>query len=546
MPRRHARRVRRVRPILLAGSLLLLFGLPLSSGAQSGALPSALLLDPWGEWRPLAPISDNVRTVLPELRLPDFLVRPAPHVGMASSAGLAAGLPGDVPAARSVFQATGANESGDYRRPLEPADRGEVALDAFGWRPLGARGAAIGALTLVRSASDRAGFATGFEPFGSSPFVVTDTSNPAIRETRAQLQGALGWQVHGWGLGGSAGLDIGDRRTDAARFPRFDRISAPALAASVARAVLNDHLVIGVQARWLGGAETISLVPQPGSGLVYPFDGYSDPDPRRVIGAPGYFRRISQRKLGYRGALGGQFASVRWTAFAERQDRTGDYWTELKESPPTDRWASDGWYLGADASWRSSAGRALLTFRARRSSLGSTATRADLQGDIFRSTESVLHVGGDARWRTSDTTWAIGVVGTTSHEVRTREDFIARRGTKVDAWTPAGGLEVAYGAARATSVSASIGFTLRGAVSKIPAPQVLGPVYRAVLAPETSLYAAGSSGSTGAVTVARRFAPGVRVWLRAGVLSVSPQGATLPSLPSGDRRRMSIALGAIL
>lgn len=497
-------------------------------------------------WSPLRPIADQPRHLVRAAPLPDLLTAPAPRTGLLWSAGLAAALPDDATDTRSEFRASGASDAGDYRRPLDPDGVAAGRLSGLAWRPLGAHGAAIGDARVSSETLDRAGNADVLEPYGSSPLVATDTTNPAMRRTRAAVEGALGWRVLGFGVGLGAGVEAVDNDTRAPRVARIGRATTPGASASAARALFGGRVRLGAEARWLGGSETVSVTGMTGLTIANQLEGYADPDPRLVGNSPGYFRRVDRDARAYTGVLGFSALGIDVDGWLSRERTRLGYFSARQENPPTDHWNADGWSAGAAARWTLPGHRALVVARVRRASLDGTAERSDLTGFIVRAADHTLELSGEARWWSPDSAWGVGLVAQTAQEDRARRDYVAEAYSSITSWLPGASLEVARRILPATSVSVGAGLGRQYTSSRLPNPANMGPVYGALVAPELALYAADASARSVGVTL-RQEARGASWFVRGAWESASPGAAAVGGFaPSGTRSLWSLGGGVVL
>jgi hypothetical protein len=246
-------------------------------------------------------------------------------------------------------------------------------------------------------------------------------------------------------------------------------------------------------------------------------------------------------------ALTGRLFGAEWTLYGERGWRSDDHVTDRRLDAPTDRWRADGWTWGL-ALQRSFLGdRLLATVQARLATLRGNATRADLTGDVFRSSERMLDLWGDVRYASGDSVWQIAAVGSLRREHRVRSDFIVPIGTDVLALTPAGGLEIARAFGR-TAVSVGYGVGLYSAASTLPDPTAMGEVYRRVLAAEQEYYARRALLFSGSLTIRQRVGSHTALLLQAHGSRIRPSGPApvLTLGASGHRLLADVALGLVM
>jgi hypothetical protein len=497
-------------------------------------------------WSPFAPIADLPRRLPGTASLPGMLSLPAPSVGLLWTAGNPAGLAFDLARPWARLGGSAGNETGDFRRPLDPDRASSLGVSGIGWQTLG-RGAVAGHVVTDQTVEPVAPYSDVTSPYGSDPLVPTDTSLPRVRRVHALLEGAVGWRFGAWGVGVASGVDVDDHRTDQARFPRLGRAAGRSASFGVARKLPFAPVRVGAYGRWTGGSETFTLVPQPGTGTVYLLDGYSEPDQVSVSQQPGFFRRIERRAhvLGITAASSA--GPITWTLFATRAARTDDHFSVRRNDPPTDRWRATGWTMGGAVQRTVYRERVLLTAEALYERLSGHATRADLTGFIFHADESAVTLHADARYWPPDSPWVLALTLGMARESRVRHDYIAEMETHIAQWTPTLGVEAARALAVATI---SVGFAVaRYAVNAtIPDTAGTGPVYQRLVAPEISLYAAPALAITATFSAQRRMTERASLLLETSYASVGANGAVagLPLAPGGRRAAWSVSIGYML
>jgi hypothetical protein len=533
--------------------LVVLCALPMSvpAAAQSpGTAGSAFDSNrpPWiVAWSPLSCVGDLERRTPGPESLPNLLLYPAPRVGLLWTMGHAGALPFELEDRHSEFHAALANVSGDYRRPLDPAQARAIDLAGLGWRPLG-EGGVVGRANLTLQSLGPSSYAHVIAPYGSSPLVVTDTSAPAIEGPTARLEGAGGWRFGGWGVGLAAGYEAVNIRTDAVRLARIGRASNWGVSGGLVRR-LGDHLRLGLYGRWQGWAEQLYIIEQGDPGLVHVLKGYAEPEPIVVYGNPKNFpRRIEHEAWSAGIGAAGDLAGLTWTLFAATAHRTETQSSELfVNDPPQDGWAASGQIIGG-ALQATLWGRLLATLDARWVGLEGSATRMDLEGNIFRANESALVVTSDLRITPTASRWG-GALGLSfRRESRDRRDAVAEFGTDIEGWVHSATLEVAHWFSEALIASAGYAGALYSRTARIPDPWDLGPAYRSLIAPELAYYATESISHQGALTF--RWNPQKRssLWVqgRYGVLKPLESQVPLLYAPEGERHSWSLALGVVL
>jgi len=294
---------------------------------------------------PLRPVADNPTSVLPAPPFPDLLLEAPPAVGLFRSAWLPAGLARDVTAGAGSMRLGVGGASGEYRRPFDPNDVRTIAFRAAGWQPVGT-GAAWGRVVAEDVRLGSAGHASYSHPYGSSPLVLADTTNPEAKRVRYTLEGAMGWTLGAWLVGLSGGLEVLDVGTRETQFIRTDRFSAPAVELNVGRDLFAGITLL-LHGRWMGGSETVFLRPEPKPSRAYRFSGFEDPLPLDIVPPGAYFRRV--QRDGYAGgaALAGRLYGQPWMLSVGRTYRKDIHFEEVRQDPPTDDWVADGWTITA-------------------------------------------------------------------------------------------------------------------------------------------------------------------------------------------------------
>lgn len=503
----------------------------------------------WMEaWSPLRPIADQARTLSRAPELPQLLLIGGPRIGQLWTVGNPAGLAYQVGDSRAELRGAWGRDDGSYRRPLDDLQAGALQLYGLGWQPLG-KGAAVGRVIFDQQRAQPGSFADVIEGYPSNPFVVTDTSVPDLRRVRARLEGGFGWQFGAWGLGLTVGVEVRDHRTTDARFPRLSRASTP----SASLGLFHD-LPLGMRlaayGRWVGNRESITLVGQPGTGLVYQLEGYAEPSPREVV-PPNviYLRRLERNGFAGGLALSGELWGSEWVLFWERHRRDERHFSELRTQPRSDEWEARGSRLAGALQWPFlSDGRLRLTAYAEYSALDGDARRFDLEGIIFRANESVFLTAADIRYMPPGSPWAAALVLRLAGESRLRQDFIAETWTEIDSWTPGAAAEVAWTPGRSTALSVGFGFAAYSATSTLPNPELMGPVYQRLIAPELSLYATRAATTTLGLSLRQQVGSRTALLLRGHWESLSASGneSPLPFAPTGDRVLLRLSLSLVL
>lgn len=495
------------------------------------------------EWSPLTPIAIHYR-LLPAAPVPPQLILLArPLTGSFWAAGNPAALPAEVPEAYGELRGGVAGIEGAYRRPLDAPRTRAVQLSGLGWRRVGEQAAAAGRIILDQEDVPISQPTLRVEPYVSNPFVLTDTINPAMVRSRARLEGAMGWTYHGWQVGGAAGIESREQRSQNSAVRRTGRATLPGLIVGVARELPLGQMSIGARARWTGGNETGSTAPPPNASTrLFVLRGYDEPEPLNAPGVP-VMRRIESNATSLGFDLTGVVLGARYAIFADRTSREETQVSALQPNPPTDRWNAEGKALGA-ALQRDLPGGILITVATRLATIDGDATRADLEGIVFGSEESNVSAMLDARWLPAGGRWRAGVVVRTARDRSERTDFLAELRSEIEAWSPGASIELARHVGRASWVGAAVGQTWYSAASTIPSPDSLGTEYRRLIAPELAFTARAATATALTLTVSHDVGRS-SVWVRAHRESLSPSDREpVPSLaPGGNRSRWMVTIG---
>jgi hypothetical protein len=513
---------------------------------NQGTLPSA---EPaWATaWSPVLPLADLARGLPHAPALPLLLAAPAPRVGLLWTAGTPANLGRDVNDLRTRLSLAGSGENGDYRRPLDPVGSRAIRFEGAGWGPLGTRGAVIGRVSAGRLDDDPSSPSVAAGPYGSSPFVLTDTTSPGLRRVVAQLEGGIGGRFGAWGAGLTVGVLVNRDNSQDARFSRLDQRSVPGVTAGVSRTVPLLGIRLAAFGRWTGNAETVILPGTPAPGLVYLLDGYTDPDPLAVsLNTPFVYRTDRSTWAGGLAAAG-TLGRATWTVFGERATRTDKQVTDIGYQVPTDYWRADAWTWAGAIQRPAFGDHVLATVWAGYSTLTGSATRADLPGDIFRASENAFAARADVRYASRDSTWQFATVLSLAREHRIRQDFITVIASDVVSLTPGAGVELAY---RFGGTALALGYGLGGysASASIPDPASMGDVYRALTAPELELYAHRAVPMAATFTLRQRTSARTALLLfaRGGRLAPSGDAPGLTLVPTGDRLALDVSVGVVI
>ncbi len=515
-----------------------------SNGASSAATASWL-----GAWSPLRPVLDVPRGLLRAPLAPGVLEAPPPMTGAFVLAGapgaiardLRPWLAGDT-ARWSELRVRESGEVGSYRRPLDVGDAAVTQAIGQGWAPVGTRGVALGRFILDRERHDAGGFTQRVAPYWSSPFIVTDSISPPMQRTRVRLEGAIGWQVAGFGLGVSAGLESRDHNSQNVPLRRSGRAATPAALVGVDRSLPWFGLVIGGYYKWSEANETNVLNAVPLPTILYQLQGYDEPFGSLVTSSNPVFVRNDRQLRAAGGTAQLTVLGARVVLAHEQADRAEDQYRNLVSgNRATDRWRATGGTSHLQLSRAlGTAHRATLV--ASRTSLTGSASRADLTGIAVDGRDEQTAVEFDVR--ATRGRWTTALLGGVSQRRHERVDYVVERRTALDITTPFVGGELARRIARGgVAVGASLASrSAAGGIPPVPEP-TSAPTYRRLLQPELA-YESAASRAVAAWTTVR--VPVASQWL---VLSARAERATPTSTganrlqPTGERTVWSVGLG---
>lgn len=529
---------------------LLVPAAPTVLAAQAvGPVSGASLVAPepaWlSRWSALADLADLPRELpFADAALPRLVNVPAPRAGLLWSAGNPAGLPFEVDSSRVEFRILLSSAEGDYRRPLDAGAETRQEVAASGWRRVGQRGASIGRAAFQTAEFDRAVFANVHSPFGTNPHVIVDTSGTALDRTAAALEGAIGWEIAGFGIGAALAYEAGDTRTVASPVPRSIIRSVTGVRVGVARPIGTHGLRIGAHGRWQVGAERVRLWAVGAGTQLFHLEGYNEPRSQNL--STFYFRRLERSGTAAGVSAAGRVRDADWAVFGELARAEEDHFAERRSSPVTDRWSADARTLGF-ALHRSPAHGLGAGIDLRWTRLDGDAERALDDAPVsFTAGESLLQSAIDVRWTTH--AWQASGRIHLVHGDRTRRDLSVGARSEIDGLQVGGGIALAHTVAEKLRVGIALAGTGYAPVGGMPDPSGLGPVYARFIAPELAVSGTNARARAASVDAAWSWTPGRRVWLRVLHSNLSPStgGVSLPHLPAGKRSGWSVGTGVSL
>ncbi|MFQ5691242.1 MAG: DUF6850 family outer membrane beta-barrel protein [Gemmatimonadota bacterium] len=497
-------------------------------------------------WSPLARVGDLPRTLPGGTVFPSLLTLPAPRVGIFWTAGNPAALPFELEDERVEFRAGGMGMSGDYFRPLDPGRVTSSSVQAFGWRRLGDRGAAIGRFVVSRPSLQDSAFADVLDPYTSNPFLVLDTIGDPVRRLAARLEGATGWRFGRFALGLGLGYEGQETRTTVSPVPRVNRSAIPAVTGGIGYQTADGSFQVGAFARFKQTTQFLQIVTISQASRIFQLEGYEEPVPLDL--QPAEFRRRFERNAyAVGGAVGGRSGSATWTVFGQVEEVSEDQFTRTRaNAPPKDRWDGNGWTAGGAFQWPLGPDRFLLTLNGRYTTLSGEALRADIDAVVFTVDEDrlttdlelrLLPVGG---WQAAGRFHVV-------REVRDRRDLLAQASSSIRSWQGGAAVEVARVLSGGFGLSVGGSLALYGPSGLIPRPEDRGPVFRRFVGPELALDVTDAREQAGQLTFRWQTAHQTGLWLRGQVGSLVPTGSSsAPLVPTGRRTGWNVSAGVVL
>ncbi len=443
--------------------------------------PSAVWL---GGWSPLRPVSEAPRGMLRAPLAPGLLDAPAPIAGAFFLSGAPGALARDLsPSADSArfgdLRGVLAGASGEYRRPLDPGAASVFGVSGQGWARVGTRGVGIGRFVVDRESLDPSSNTSRLTPYSGSPFLATDSVTPPMARTRARLEGALGWELYGFGLGLAAGLEVREQTTFDAPLRRAGRSAHPAWSVGAERALPWLSARLGAYARAMEPVETNILNPRPAATVYFPVRGFDEPISVPVEGTVSLFTREQRRA--HAPGLTGSFmvAGTSITATHEQGDLAEDGVLAVQINPQVNRWRTTGQETRLQAQralteqWR-------LTAVVADASHDGTGRRLDLEGVAYVASHAQRTVELDLRGRYG--AWQVAVLGGGGTTTRDARDFVAELFIDLEGAQTFGAIEVARDLPRGT-VAMGVSGTSSAASGRLPAVEEMQPVNQRLLAP---------------------------------------------------------------
>ena len=443
---------------------------------------------------------------------------------------------------------------------------GAVSLAGIGWRSLGGgdtasvttpapvdrarrRTTLAGRAALTSARVSGGTEALGLAPLGGSPLVAVDTTTPDLVRTRALMEGAIATEWRGWLGGLAAGVEVAEQTAERSAIARAARGSAPAAALGVGRVLWGGRLALAAQARWVGRAETVSALSNPGLTTLYELEGFDEPEPMSLTPQSPYRRRIVRDGRAWSLAASGTVAGVRWVVGGELSSLDEGQSSRGANDPPKDRWSVDARAVTA-AVQRAVPVLGLATVTARHASSSGAANRSDLRGTIITRDRGDWSVDAEARQPDVPAArwgWALGGrVGGASDE---RRDGLLRARSEIRTLSTAAWGEAARAVGERHAFALALGLSTYVPAAAIPDGETLGPVAQRLVVPTLEYEATGASMVHAGLTLRRRMsATGAQAWLQLGVQRTTPWKDDTPSplRPGGDRTALQARVGTTL
>ena len=412
-----------------------------------------------------------------------------------------------------------------------------------GWSRVGAHGVAIGRFVVDRETDDVSSYSPRITPYVSSRFTMTDSVQPPMRRTRARLEGALGYELAGFGFGLSAAIESREHLSIDFPLRRSGRAATPAVNVGVERVLPWAGLRVGAYYRWSEPNESNILSASPLATRMYAVQGYDEPFGVKVDATTGsVFTRNNRRAHAVGGTVDATLFGARIVLTHESASRTdGQTLAPFVSPSPTDSWTATGSETRIEAQ-RMMGPRLRATVVGALEKSSGSGRRTDLPGIAYRGSDSRNAVEGDLRASLGARTDAALLGGVVMNR-HTLDDYAAELSSDVKSASPFVSVEFARrfaGFAVAAGVSAAANTPLD---SRVPATDSLGVNYQRVIAPDVAYQVAWGRAVAEWITVTgvlggRKFMVALRTE-RAAPRSEAPQRLQ----PTGNRSVWSLAVG---
>lgn len=475
------------------------------------------------------------------LELPGLLELPSPRVGLPGIGGNPAALPDEIDSSwTQLFFGTG-GVAGSYHRPLDPPSVNSSGTSLAGWRRIGARIAAIGRVAVERESLGGGSYSAFVGPYGSSPFVPTDTNRPSLGRTIVTLEGAEGTSFGDWRLGVAVGYRAQENSSSRSAAAQVGRSSSAGLTLGAERAI-SSRARVGVYGRALQSSETVNLVADPQTVRVYVLDGFVNVPPADFnVALPAFLRREDRAASTWGADVTCLAFGASWMGYAERQSLAERQFSSVfAANPPTNRWHTSGYAVGGSAQRTVRGARA--TVSADWSVQRGDADRAETTTGGYRADASRLALAAAVRYAPNVSPWTLETSLSVGRDRLTATDNAARITTDITAWMPGVAVEVARRVSDRLTIGVAYGRLLYTPDADVPSPARRGTAYTLLLAPAIEVAAATARADQGGITARWITAARVvsfRVWA-SGTNPVHAPDATVP-LPPGSRTTWGIS-----
>ncbi|MEP6507761.1 MAG: DUF6850 family outer membrane beta-barrel protein [Gemmatimonadales bacterium] len=495
-------------------------------------------------WSPLV-IDGNLPRVLPSASaaLPSLLM-PAPKTGLFWSAANPAAIPWDIDDSRVDMAAAHSSQAGTFRRPLDPEGAQLSQVSGSGWQPVGKRGALVGRAVFDRNTDNGGTRSDILDPYGSSPFVVADTTTSVVRQTRARLEGAGGWRLGNWGAGLALGYDTRNSATAAAPFARRNRAVQAGATVGILRSFRNDRLEAGASGNWNGGKESIALFEYAQEGFLYLLQGYREIIPSQIDVI--YNRRMLNDSRSGRLSIGGKTGALRWVAYGGAGHFRQRLTSIGQDNAPTDEWATTSGTGGISLQTNVIGGRGLLTAEASATSLTGSATQVLPSRRGLDAEERVARARAEIRVPPRGDGWSAVVSAAIQSDHRLRSDTAAKVSTTVDGITPSVSVEIGRHLSKEVSLMGGYAIARYSASGSVPSPLSRGDIYKTFFAPELAIETSASTSQAGSAAIRWNHTGRAAFWIAGRYERLTPAGVNSTFRPPGYRSAGSLWVGVTL
>ena len=519
---------------------------PMTAAAQSSTIEPDRETPPWlHSWSPLLERGDLPRLLptAPGGGVP-LLLLPTPTAGLFWTAGNPAALGRDLPDPRADFSVGLGGQSGEYRRPFDPARLNLARVTGSSWGRVSPTNAMTGRVALERETDHPGSRDALADPYGSSPFTVADTSISDVRRNRVVLEGLSAWSRGAWSVGVALGIEARNYETVEAAIVRRLSRTMPGVRAGLTRRI--GALDLGVQTGLRFRAENTRLSERSADTRAYELLGYQEITPFEVSS---YYQRWVREYVPTAGiAIGGLTGSIGWSASVERVWTRESQLTQAKNDPAEDRWEADGWSAALAVEPKLGNGQVHVLGSVRyQGTTGTGDLGADSAGVIFTARERMLEARLELRVVPSGDRGMTGVaVLAFRSESRHRVDSVTSLQTNIRGLSPSLQLELGHHWPR-TMLAVTATILHYRPTATLPDPTPLGPTYREFIAPELEVYARAATpyavGGLGRYAVSSR----VTLWGSVRWERLAPDGVgRFPLSPTGTRTGWSTEMGVTL